>query len=55
MAVSDLKWVENISNFTSDFIMNYDENSSKGYIFEATIRYPEQLHGKHKDLPFLPQ
>ena len=23
------------------------------YIFEVTIIYPEKLHGKHKDLPFL--
>ena len=55
LPVSDFKWVENISDFTSDFIMNYDENSNVGYIFEATVKYPEKLHGKHKDLPFLPQ
>ena len=33
--------------------MNYDVNSSVGYLFEVTIRYPEKLHSKHKDLPFL--
>ena len=33
--------------------MNYDVNSSVGHVFEVTIRYPEKLHGKHKDLPFL--
>ena len=29
--------------------------SDIGYIFEATIRYPEKIHGKNKDLPFLLQ
>ena len=28
--------------------------SDVGYS-EAAIRYPEKLHGKHKDLPFLSQ
>ena len=55
LPVSDFKWVKNISKFTTDFILNYNVNSDVGYIFEATIRYPEKLHGKHKDLPFLPQ
>ena len=55
LSVSDFKWVEDISVFTNDFIMNYDVNINEGYIFEATIRYPEKLYNKHKDLPFLPQ
>ena len=41
--------------FDEKFIKNYDENGDEGYIFEATIRYHEKLHGKHKDLPFLPK
>ena len=54
LPVSDFKWAENISDFLSDFIIYYDENSDEGYIFEATIIYLEKLHGKHKDLPFSP-
>ena len=49
------KWVKNKSKFTSDFILDYDVYSDVGYIFETTIRYPEELHGKHKNLSFLPQ
>ena len=41
LSVSDFKWVEDISVFNNDFIMNYDVNINEGYIFEATIRYPE--------------
>ena len=53
LPVGDIKWIKNKSKFTTDFIKNYDVNSNKGYIFEATIIYPEKLHDKHKDLPFL--
>ena len=52
LPVIGFKWVENISDFTSDFMLNYDENSDDGYILEATIRYPKKLHGKHRGLPF---
>ena len=55
LPVSGFKWVENIFDFTSDFIISYDENSDTGYNFEAIIRYPEKLHEIHKDLPFLPR
>ena len=55
LPVSGFKWVKNKSKFTADFILNYDVYSDVGYIFEATIRYPEKIHGKHKDVPFLPQ
>ena len=55
LPVSGFKWVKNKSKFTNDFVFNYDVHSDVGYFLEATIRYPKKLHGKHKDLPFLPQ
>ena len=55
LPVSGFKWVKNKSKFTSDFISNYDMYSDVGYILEATIRYLEKLHSKHKGLPHLPQ
>ena len=55
LSVGGFKWVKNKSKFTSDFILDYDVYSDVGYIFETTIRYPEELHGKHKNLSFLPQ
>ena len=38
-----------------EFIENYDEDSDKGYILEADVKYPQNLHGLHEDLPFLPK
>ena len=33
----------------------YDnEESDKGYFFEANVQYTEKLHERHNDLPFLP-
>ena len=44
-----------LSNFTEDFIKNYDENSDEGYFLEVDIEYPKQLVGSHSELPFLPE
>ena len=55
LLVGGFKLAKNKSKFTTDFILSYDVYSDVGYIFEATIKYLEKLHGKHKDLPFLPQ
>ena len=55
LPVSGFKQVKNKSKFTTDFILNYDVYSDVGCIFQATIRYPEKIHGEQKDLPFLPQ
>ena len=46
---------EKPSKFTSDFMKNYDEKSSTGYVFDVDIDYPKHLHDLHRDLPFLPQ
>ena len=44
-----------MSKFNKEFIKNYDEDSDKGYILEVDVKYPKNLHGLHRDLPFLPE
>ena len=38
-----------------EFIKNYDEDSDRGYILEVYVKYPKNLHGLHRELPFLPE
>ena len=40
---------KNTLNFNEDFIKDYDEDSDKGYIFEANVEYPEDFHDLHYD------
>ena len=53
LPVKSFKWVKNLPKFNKDFTQNYDENSDKGYIIEADVKYPKKLFSLHKDLPFL--
>ena len=55
LPVSGFKWKKNMSKLNEEFIKNYDEDSDKGYILEVDVKYPKNLHGLHKDLPFLPE
>ena len=55
MPVNNFKWVEDVSRINEEFIKNYNENSSKGYILEVDVKYPKKLHDLHSDLPFLPK
>ena len=35
LPVNDYKWFENTSQFTKDFIKNYNEDSDEGYFLEV--------------------
>ena len=42
----------NTSQFSKDFIENYNKNTDEGYFLEVNVQYPEKLHELHNDLPF---
>ena len=48
-------WVENASEFSKDFIENYNEDSDEGHFLEADVQYLDKLQELHNDLPFLPE
>ena len=52
LPTNGFKWNDN-NEINEDFIKNYNENDTKGYIFEVDVEYPKRLHELHSDLPFL--
>ena len=55
LPVNGFGWMEDLSKIDEDFIKNYDKDSDKGYILEADVKYPKNLHDFHSDFPFLPE
>ena len=55
LPVNNFKWINDITEINEEFIKNYNENSSKGYILEVDVKYPKKLHDLSSDLPFLPK
>jgi len=51
MPYGGFKWIE----ATLDGLNDLNETSPIGRIYEVDISYPQELHDKHNDLPFLPQ
>ena len=49
------KWKIKMLKLNEDFIINYDENSDKGYILKVDIKYPKRLRNLHCGLLFLPE
>ena len=52
LPVNGFTWIDN-NKINEDFIKNYNENDTKGYILEIDIKYLKRLHELHSDLPFL--
>ena len=52
LPVDGFEWVEDLSTIDEDFTKNYDDDSDLGYLIEADVEYPKELHS---DLPFLPE
>ena len=50
LATGGFKWVVNMSRFTPDEIAKLE---NKGYLLEVDVRYLEELHDLHNELPFM--
>ena len=55
LAVNNIEWIEDTSEFNEDFIKNYNEESDGEYFLENNVQYTEKLHKLHNDLPLLPE
>ena len=55
LPVNGFMWYKYLSDFSEDFIKNYDENSDVGYFLEVDVEYPKKLFASHNELPFLPE
>ena len=53
LPVNNFEWIEATSQFTKDFIKNYNKESDEGYFLEVDVQYPRILHELQNDLPFL--
>ena len=55
MPVDGFKMVEDTSQFSKDFMENYNKDSDEGYFLEVDLQYLENLHNLHNDLLFFPE
>ena len=47
------KWMSNIKEYTPKKISELVKKNKHGYLLEVDVDYPEKLHDKHNDLPFM--
>ena len=52
---AEFEFIEYLSMFTFDFIMNYDEEIDIGYSLMVDVDYPLYSQPSHRDLPILPE
>ena len=55
LSVNGFMWDKYLSDFTEDFLKNYNENCYVGHFLEIDVEYPKKLWGSHKELSFLPE
>ena len=55
LLVNNFEWIEVTSQFSEDFIKNYNEESNEGHFLEDDLQYPKKLHDLCNDLPFSPE
>lgn len=59
LPIGEYQWLS-LSRIERDFntvsaISKLNDESDLGYIFEADLHYPAELHDNHNDFPFCPE
>ena len=49
------RWMDDVDQIDSKKIDEMAKEIGKGYLLEVDVDYPVELHGKHNDLPFMPE
>ena len=52
---SEFCWVEDVSDFTHDFILGLNEEGEWGFTLEVDLGYPQHLHHSTADFPLAPE
>ena len=55
LPIKGFKRIDDIERIDEEFIKEYNEINDKGYVIEADVDYPQELHDLHSDMPFLPE
>ena len=55
LPIKGFKWLDDIERIDDEFIKEYNEIGEKGYVIEADVDYPQELHDLHSDMPLLPE
>ena len=54
LPLNNFESMEDTSRFNDDFIKNCNDGGDEGYFLEVDVQYPDKLHERHNDFPFLP-
>ena len=55
LPIKGFKWIDDIERIDEEFIKEYNEINDKGYVIEADVDYPQEVHDLHSDMLFLPE
>ena len=55
LPIKGFKWIDYVERIDEEFIKEYNEINDKGYVIEADVDYPQEVHDLHSDMPSLPE
>ena len=53
LPVNNFECIKDTSQFNENFIKDYNEKIDEEYFLEVDLKYPQNLHDLHNDLPLL--